>query len=131
MGEDMPLKVSLKPGEKVIINQTVIQNGSHKTELTILNKASILRNKEIIAEDELDCLEKRIYYLIQMSYVFPDTTAVRLEELSPLLIQYLQQSPHKEQEVNDLVTLLKEHKRYNALRIARTFIKERQHALQK
>ena len=39
----MALKVTLKPGEKFVINGAVIVNGDRRSSLVIQNKVSILR----------------------------------------------------------------------------------------
>ncbi|MFN9357685.1 MAG: flagellar biosynthesis repressor FlbT, partial [Alphaproteobacteria bacterium] len=42
----MPLKLSLKPGEKFVCNGAVLTNGDRRVSLVIENKASILRDKD-------------------------------------------------------------------------------------
>ena len=44
----MALKLSLKPDEKFVINGAVVQNGKRRTNLVLLNKVSILRQKDIM-----------------------------------------------------------------------------------
>ena len=44
----MPLKLSLKPGEKFVLNGAVVQNGDRRAVLVLQNKASVLREKDII-----------------------------------------------------------------------------------
>jgi flagellar protein FlbT len=39
----MPLKLSLKPGERFVVNGAVLQNGDRRAVLLLQNKASILR----------------------------------------------------------------------------------------
>ena len=40
----MPLKLSLKPGEKFVLNGAVVQNGDRRSALLLQNKASVLRD---------------------------------------------------------------------------------------
>ena len=68
----MPLKLILKPGEKVVINQAVVLNGGDKTELILQNKASVLRERDIMTEENADSPAKRIYFVVQMMYMFSD-----------------------------------------------------------
>ncbi len=68
----MPLKIVLKPGEKVIINQAVLQNGREKSEIIVQNKASILRERDIMTEEQANSPAKRIYFIVQMIYMFPN-----------------------------------------------------------
>jgi len=48
----MPLKLSLKPGEKFVLNGAVVQNGDRRGVLVLQNKASVLREKDIMQLDE-------------------------------------------------------------------------------
>ena len=42
----MPLKLSLKPGEKFVLNGAVVQNGDRRGVLILQNKASVLREND-------------------------------------------------------------------------------------
>ena len=44
----MPLKLSLKPGEKFVLNGAVLTNGDKRASLVIQNKACVLREKDIM-----------------------------------------------------------------------------------
>jgi len=44
----MPLKLSLKPDEKFVLNGAVIQNGDRRATLILQNRCSILREKDIM-----------------------------------------------------------------------------------
>lgn len=68
----MALKISLKPGERMIIGGTVVRNGNTKADLYIENKAPLLREKDIIGEREADSPAKRIYFTIQLMYIDPE-----------------------------------------------------------
>lgn len=49
----MPLKISLKPGEKFVLNGAVIENGDRRSVLVLQNKASVLREKDIMHEEQV------------------------------------------------------------------------------
>jgi len=68
-GEDMALKISLKPGEKMVISGVVITNGSARSNLFIENRVAILREKDIMKEAEADTPCRRIYLVIQLMYI--------------------------------------------------------------
>jgi flagellar protein FlbT len=68
----MPLKLSLKPGEKFVLNGAVLQNGDKKISLVIQNKACILREKDIMQPDEATTPARHIYLPIMMMYLDPD-----------------------------------------------------------
>jgi flagellar biosynthesis repressor protein FlbT len=67
----MPLKLSLKPGERFVVNGAVLQNGDRRAVLLLQNKASILREKDIIQPDEANTPGKHIYFPIMMMYLDP------------------------------------------------------------
>ncbi|HYD44961.1 MAG TPA: flagellar biosynthesis repressor FlbT [Phenylobacterium sp.] len=83
----MPLKLSLKPGEKFVLNGAVVQNGDRRATLVLQNKASVLREKDILQEDEVTSPARRIYFPMMMMYLdeagahkFYDEFANRLGE---------------------------------------------------
>ncbi|MEE2567022.1 flagellar biosynthesis repressor FlbT [Hyphobacterium marinum] len=65
----MPLKLSLKPGEKFVLNGAVLQNGDRRATLVLQNKASVLREKDIMHENEVTTPARRIYFPIMMMYL--------------------------------------------------------------
>lgn len=65
----MPLKISLKPGEKFVLNGAVLANGDKRASLVIQNKASILREKDIMQPTEATTPARRIYLPIMMMYL--------------------------------------------------------------
>lgn len=65
----MALKISLKPHERLIIGGAVITNGGGKAELLVENSVPILREKDILREQDADSPCKRIYFTIQLMYV--------------------------------------------------------------
>lgn len=65
----MPLKLSLKPGEKFVLNGAVVQNGDRRTTLVLQNKASVLREKDIMQAEEANSPSRRIYFPVMMMYL--------------------------------------------------------------
>ena len=65
----MPLKLSLKPGEKFVLNGAVVQNGDRRGVLVLQNKASVLREKDIMQEEEVNTPARRIYFPVMMMYL--------------------------------------------------------------
>ncbi len=68
----MPLKLSLKPGEKFVINGAVLTNGEKRATLIVQNKACLLREKDIMQPEEANTPARRIYLPIMMLYMDPD-----------------------------------------------------------
>ena len=65
----MPLKLSLKPGEKFVLNGAVVQNGDRRATLVLQNKASVLREKDIMQSDDANTPARRIYFPVMMMYL--------------------------------------------------------------
>lgn len=67
----MPLKLTLRPNEKVLVGTAVIANGSTKAEIVVLNRVPVLRQKDIVTEEEADTPIKQLYVAILHMYVNP------------------------------------------------------------
>ena len=65
----MPLKLTLKPDEKVLIGTAVLTNVGPKAEIIIQNTVPVLREKDIISEENADTLVKKLYFVILSMYV--------------------------------------------------------------
>ena len=89
----MPLKLILKPGEKVVINQAVVLNGGDKTELILQNKASVLRERDIMTEENADSPAKRIYFVVQMMYMFSDKERQYQANFNELVTSFIEAVP--------------------------------------
>ena len=88
----MPLKLSLKPGEKLVLNGAVVQNGDRRGVLVLQNKASVLREKDIMQESEVTTPARRIYFPVMMMYLdeagaerYYDEFAKRLTEFMSVI----------------------------------------------
>jgi len=69
----MALVIDLKPSERIIIGTALITNDSaHQTRLRIAGSAAILREKDILRENEADSPCKKIYLAIQLMYLADD-----------------------------------------------------------
>ena len=65
----MALIIDLKPGEKILIGDAVITNDQQRTRLHISGDAPILREKDVMKEEEADTPCKKIYFLVQCMYL--------------------------------------------------------------
>ena len=85
----MPLKLSLKPGEKFVLNGAVLTNGDRRVSLVIENKASILRDRDIMQADEANTPAKRIYFPIMMLYLDPEQTEKYYDEFVNRMSEFM------------------------------------------
>ena len=65
----MPLKITLKPFERLIINGAAIRNGERSASLLIETQSKFLRESEIITEAEADTAAKRLCVTLQLIYL--------------------------------------------------------------
>lgn len=65
----MALKISLKPGEKFVVNGAVLTNGDRRSAFVIQNKVSILRERDIMTEEQANTPAKRIYFTVMLAYL--------------------------------------------------------------
>ncbi len=65
----MALIIDLKPGEKVLIGEAVVINDNQRTRLHISGDAPILREKDVMKEEDADTPCKKIYFLVQCMYL--------------------------------------------------------------
>ena len=75
----MPLKVRLKPSEKVVINGAVMTAGDNGATLVLHNKASLLRAKDIMQEEDANTPAKRLYFMIMLMYLDPENKSDNME----------------------------------------------------
>jgi flagellar protein FlbT len=68
-GARVPLKLSLKPGEKFVLNGAVVQNGDRRAVVILQNKASVLREKDIMQPEDVTTPSRRIYFPVMMMYL--------------------------------------------------------------
>jgi len=65
----MALKISLKPGEKFVVNGAVLTNGDKRSAFVIQNRVSILRERDIMTEEQANTPAKRVYFTVMLSYL--------------------------------------------------------------
>jgi flagellar protein FlbT len=65
----MVLKIRLRPRERMIIGGAVITNGNNNSDLVIGNNIPILREKDIMSEEDANTPCRRIYFVIQLMYI--------------------------------------------------------------
>jgi flagellar protein FlbT len=69
----MPLKVELKPNERIIIGACVITNTDQRARLLIDgNNIPILREKDIMTPATADTPAKLVYLAVQLMYISPN-----------------------------------------------------------
>lgn len=65
----MALVIDLKPNERIVIGEAVIRNDKHRTRLHIEGDTPILREKDILKEEDANTPCKKIYFAAQLMYL--------------------------------------------------------------
>ena len=120
----MPLKLSLKPGEKFVLNGAVVQNGDRRSALLLQNKASVLREKDIMQLEEANSPSRRIYFPVMMMYLEQSGSKDYNDEFMQRLSEFMSAVRNPEI-LNDCVNIsrfvmIKEY--YKALALCRKLI---------
>ena len=85
----MPLKLSLKPGEKFVLNGAVMTNGDKRASLVIQNKACVLREKDIMQPDDANTPARRIYLAIMMMYLDGEASEEPYNEFALRMTEFM------------------------------------------
>lgn len=72
----MPLKVVLRPNERVLINGAVVGAADRWTTIILHSQTRFLRERELLAESLVDNAEKGLYFAIQCQLAAPDGGAI-------------------------------------------------------
>lgn len=65
----MSLVIDLKPNEKILIGEAVITNDSQRARFQIEGNAPILRERDVLKEEDADTPCKKVYFVIQCMYL--------------------------------------------------------------
>jgi flagellar protein FlbT len=71
----MPLKVELKPGERIIVGDCLLTNCEQRTRILIEGTTPVLREKDIMTADQATSPARRIYLAVQLMYTSRDSLA--------------------------------------------------------
>ena len=77
----MPLRVELKPFERIIIGESVIINSGTRTSFLIDGEAPILRERDTVTAETANTPVKRLYLCVQMMYLKNDIPRYRTQYL--------------------------------------------------
>jgi flagellar protein FlbT len=113
----VPLKFSLRPGEKVIVNGAVIGRGEEPGTFYLYNKANFLRGREVMKEEQADTNEKKLYLAIQLLYLFPEDTAETSAKLETVLAHCRADRPDRAKDLEQVAQFVRERDYYRALKL--------------
>lgn len=97
----MTLKVEIKPGERIIIGEALITNGSTRAKFVIEGDAPVLREKDVLPPREADTAAKLIYLAVQLIYLKQGEPAI-IEDYRGLAADFLAAAPGAKDILDDL-----------------------------
>lgn len=115
----MPLKFVLRPNEKVIINGAVIGAGDRPGSFFLYNTANFLRGREVLKEEQVDCIEKKLYFVIQLIYIFPEEGKVNFPRFASILEETKEARPESLAEIDEINAMVMSQNYYRALKLCR------------
>ena len=125
----MSLKLRLKSEEKVLIGNAVIKNGSKSCEITVENNIPILRQKDIMTEAEATSPARRVYFMIQLMYIDPESLADYHARFWSLTEDILAAAPSTKPHISKISGQVLAKNYYQALKLSRKLIEYEQELL--
>jgi len=118
----MPLKITLKPHERMIVGGAVITNGNTRCDLLVENKVSILRQKDIMREKDADSPCRKIYFTIQLMYIDEENLTEHHNTYWKLVQDIIKAAPSMLALIDQISDFILNNKYYQALRLATKLI---------
>ena len=118
----MPLKITLKPHERMIVGGAVITNGNTRCDLLIENKVSILRQKDIMSEKDADSPCRKIYFTIQLMYIDEENLIEHQNTYWKLVQDIVTAAPSMLALIDQISEHILNNKYYQALKLTRKLI---------
>ncbi|MCU0590653.1 MAG: flagellar biosynthesis repressor FlbT [Desulfobacterales bacterium] len=126
----MALKITLKPGERMILGGAVLTNGSPAScDLLIENKTPILRQKDILSEEKATSPCRRIYYAIQLMYIDETQLADYHKMYWDLVKDLVQAAPSTVALIDSINEQILQRRYYQALKLTKKLIEYEQEAV--
>ena len=126
----MALKLTLKPNEKTIIGGAVLSNGNLKNcNLIVENNVPVLRQKDILSEEDADTPCGRIYFVIQLMYIDEENLSTHHQTYWKLVRELLDAAPSMTKCVFQISEFILNGRYYQALKLASELINYEQEVL--
>lgn len=124
----MPLKVELKPHEKIVIGDSLITNGDMRATLSIQGDAPILREKDILKPGTNFTPAQSIYFVVQMMYLDHNVDK-HIATYQQLFVDYKEAAPSAEAVLSAVNNHILTGELYKALKEAKKLLTHEQERL--
>lgn len=118
----MPLRISLRAGERLIVGGAVVRNAGARTSLLIENDVPILRGREVMSLQDATSPCRRIYFTIQLMYVDEENLAEHQRLFTDLVREVVTASPSMAPRLAEIGARIAEGQHYQALKLARQLV---------
>lgn len=118
----MPLHVELKPKEKIFLSGAVVLNGDSRAQLTVLNDVPVLREKDIMNEEQADTPCKRLYLAVQLMYMDQANLAKYHQDYWNLVKEIMAAAPSTSVHLDEMAVHILAGSYYQALKVGQQLI---------
>ncbi|NQU57755.1 MAG: flagellar biosynthesis repressor FlbT, partial [Rhodospirillales bacterium] len=109
-------------GDKMIINGAVVENVGSNAKFVIHNDSAILREKEVLTDEETKTPASRIYYALQCAYVFPHQKEESLKKFREFLGDFVKACPSTKPVAEEIEGNVAEGRLYKGLKLSQKLI---------
>jgi flagellar protein FlbT len=118
----MALRLTLKPGERLIIGNAVVRMGRLRGELYVDSKTPVLRESDILSPGAVKTPCERIVLALQLAYVDPDRLARHLTAYRQLAAEVRGAAPSTAALLDKIDREIAVGRHYQALKAGRMLI---------
>lgn len=118
----MPLKLTLKPGERIIVGGAVLTNGPTVAHLQVENRVPLLRQKDILSESEATTPCKKVYLVVQLMYIGDGLTSELAQVYWDLVREVLAAAPSTNDLISQMSAYIVDSSFYQALKVAKKLV---------
>jgi flagellar protein FlbT len=112
----MGLKLKLKPNERVFLSGALIRNAGSGAVLELMNNVPMLREKDILLEQDAKSPCQKLYLIVQTLYFDETSHAVLLQSFNILLGEVLKAAPSLSASLEPVTAKLADAQYYSALK---------------
>jgi len=117
----MPLRLELKPYERLIINGALLRNGDRRSTFLIETQCKFLRESEIITESEADTACKQLHLTLTVIYL-ADDPAQGIDLFFRQATDLIRETPACAPQVAAIAAQVETGEYYRALKLSRKLV---------
>lgn len=118
----MPLKITLRPRERILLDGALLTNGDHPARFVIENEVPVLREKDLLSENQANTVCKRIYFAIQLMYFDRSNLAAHHQTYWTLVKKLIAAAPSSLPIIDEISEHIIKGRLYQALKSTRKLI---------